>query len=590
MIGKDISFDQILKVNIRNFALICLLLLSAFSFNSFGQIYPEYPYPTDVFANPLGIEWELSGTYGEPRSNHFHAGSDVKTNGTTGYKLYAIQDGYVARIKVSPFGYGKALYIAHPNGYTSVYGHMDSFNPKIDSLVKQYQYANQQFSQEIYPKASELKVKKGDLIGYSGNSGGSGGPHLHLEIRETASEQVLNPLFFGYKVSDNVPPTLSAIKLTTIPSDKSYYEVPEGKRYLLKKNSKGYYIQDTIEVAEGEIGVGVHGYDVQTAATNKNGIFRMELFVNDQPHFTWTMDKMSFDEARYVNAFRDFYEGKYGRTIYNCFRMPGNDFKIYEHQVKDGFIDSKGKEVIKVNIVAWDFHKNKSNIEFYLKTNPNLKPAIIQDSTAVLMPFNQNNNIIKEDFKAFFPEGSFYDDLPVTYRKEINSSATIFSDYHHLNNRLVPLHKTVVVQIAPKNIAPELKSKVVMMHKDLKGVEQALATFWKDDMISTKSKEVGVFYAKLDTVAPSISIINLNTSTKTFRENQIRVKITDNLSGIDTYDGYINDQWVVFDYDAKRNLLVYDFDDKMGKGEQTLKMVVKDAVGNVQTKVIPFIR
>jgi hypothetical protein len=555
-----------------------------------AQIYKEYPYPVDVFRNPLGIDWELSGTFGEPRSNHFHAGTDVKTNGTVGYKLYAIYEGYVARIKVSPFGYGKAVYIAHPNGYTSVYGHMDSFSERIDSLVEQRQYANQQFSQEIYLGPNDLKIKKDEIIGYSGNSGGSGGPHLHLEIRETTSELTINPMFFGYKVADNVPPTLNGIKLTTIPESKSYYEVLEGKRYLLKKNTKGYYIQDTIDVPEGKIGVGVQGYDVQTAATNKNGIFRMEMFVNDLPYFKWTLDKMSFDEARYVNAFRDFYEGKYGRTFYNCYRLPGNDFTAYEQKVNDGFIYTKGTEVVKVNIIAWDFHQNKSNVEFYLRPNPKLTAAVIEDSTATKLAYNKNTNILKPDFKAYFPEGTFYDDMPITYKKEINASSTIYSDKHHLNNRLVPLHKTAVIQIAPKNLPEHLKSKVVMMHKDLKGVDQALTTFWKDDLISAKAKEVGEFYAQLDTVVPAISVVNFNTTSKTFSNGQIRVRISDNLSGIDTYNGYINDQWVLFDYDAKSKIMVYHFDDRCGKGEQNLKLVVKDTVGNVATKTIPFIR
>ncbi len=252
-IEKVIFYVQTLKgnINIKNTFLVIILMVCG-NLIATSQPYSEYPYPTNIFRNPLGIDWKLSGTFGEPRGNHFHAGDDIKTNGATGYKLYSIDDGYLARIKVSPYGYGKALYIAHPNGYTSVYAHMSAFNEKIDSIVKHYQYSTQQFSQDIYLGFDEVKIARDEIIGLSGNSGGSAGPHLHFEIRETASQQPINPLFFGYEVEDTKAPTISGIKITSIPNGRSYYDV-EGKRYDLLKNENGFYIKDTIQVAEGRI-------------------------------------------------------------------------------------------------------------------------------------------------------------------------------------------------------------------------------------------------------------------------------------------------------------------------------------------------
>lgn len=554
---------------------------------SWGQSYPEYPYPQEVFGNPLGLDWKLSGTFGEPRGNHFHAGTDIKTNGAVGYKLYAVQDGYVARIKVSPYGYGNALYIAHPNGYTSVYGHMSSFNSLIDSIVRHHQYASESFEQDIYLDADKVKVKKGDVIGLSGNSGGSAGPHLHFELRKSDVQHPINPLLFGYEVLDNKPPNISGIKVVSIPDGKSYYDV-EGSRLELLKGENKYYLKDTLLVDQGKIAIGVHSYDQQSLTTNKNGVFRVEMFVNDENTFKWTMDKTSFDQSRYVNAFRDFCEIKSQRTIYNCFRLPGNYLDVYEHLVNDGFIQLRPNEVAKVNIKVYDYHQNKSEVELYIKLNDQLiepKP----DSTTTFIAYNKNQNLKRDGFAAYFPQGTFYDDVNMFYEEQLNNSSIIYSNIHQLHNQFVPLHKSAVIQVTPIGLPQKYKDKVVLVHKDLKRVEQALTTFWKDDMVTARCKEVGWFYVKIDSLPPAINVLNYTTGTKTFRGDQIRLKISDNLSGIADYNGYIDGQWVVFEYDAKRNALTYNFDEFCPKGEHKLKVIVTDDVGNQATKEIEFI-
>ncbi len=591
----NMFFVQILKgrnnlfiANYRSYLNVLLGLILVLCFNQVkSQTYSEYPYPQATFGNPLGIDWKLSGTFGEPRGNHFHAGSDIKTNGATGYKLYSVEEGYVARIKVSPYGYGKALYIAHPNGYTSVYAHMSAFNESIDSVVRHFQYATEEFAQDLYLDYDKIKVSKGEIIGLSGNSGGSAGPHLHFELRETTSQHPINSLLFGYDVDDNKPPHISGIKVTSIPEGNSYYDV-KGKRYDLTKNEKGYFLKDTLVLENGKIGIGVHGYDQHTYTSNKNGIFRIEMFVNDANTFTWTMDKTSFDQGRYVNAFRDFYERKYGRTVYNCFKLPGNYLNVYEYMVDDGFIKPSENEIVKVNLHVLDFHGNSSEIELFLKTKNSSVESSVIDSNTTFIPYNSNTSIVKGDFAAYFSVGTFYDNVNLTYSKKESTASTIYSDIHQVHDYLIPMHKSAVIQVKPKNLPSHLKSKVVMMHKDLKGIPQKLNTFWKDDMVSAKCKEVGSFYVKIDTIKPKVNVLNYSTKTKTFRGNQIRVKISDNLSGIDTYKGYIDNQWVLFDYDAKRNALTYNFDEYCPSGEHNLKVIVVDDVGNVSTKELSF--
>ena len=571
-------------IRLNGYAFLIAILLT--SSNLLAQDYPEYPYPKDAFTNPLGIDWKLSGTFGEPRGNHFHAGADVKTNGATGYNLYSIADGYVSRIKVSPYGYGKALYIAHPNGYTSVYGHMSKFNDEIDSLITYYQYATQEFAQDIYLDYGKVTLKQGQVIGLSGNSGGSGGPHLHFEIRQTASQRPINPLFFGYKVDDNKPPHISGFKLTELKEGSSYYDV-RGKRYDLVKEGSKYVKKDTISVKSGRLLVGVHGYDQQTLTTNKNGIFRMEMYVDGESVFKWTIDETSFDQGRYVNAFRDFFDRKYNRTIYNCFRLPGNYLDVYEYLVDDGYVKLKTGEIRKVNIDVFDFHKNKSEIEFYVKKVDKEVTDNKADSSLISFKYDQNNSINNSDFKAFFPKGAFYDDVKISYEKVISTNKSLHSDIYKVHDYLIPLHKSSVFQVAPKNIPNHLKSKAIIVHKDLKGIDQTLSTFWKDGMVTAKCKEVGWFYIKLDTLKPEIKLLNFNSKTKTFRGNKIRVKINDQLSGVEKYSGYIDNHWVVFDYDAKRNIISFDFDEYSNhsnefdqRGEHFLRIIVIDDVGN----------
>lgn len=560
---------------------VCFLSLVYNSMHA--QFYEDYPYPRDRYINPLGIDWKLSGTFGEPRGNHFHAGADVKTNGATGYKLYAIADGYVARIKVSPWGYGNALYIDHQDGFTSVYAHMSSFNDVIDSLVQQRQYAGREFSQDIYLDPGVIQLKQGEVIGLSGNSGGSGGPHLHFEIRETASQRPLNPLFFGYQVLDTKGPKFLGMKWTTIHS--GYFNHIQNESAYIPASSLG----DTVEVIAGKIGIGVHSYDNHDESTNSNGVFRVEMDVNGENRIKWSMDKLRFEMGRYVNAFRDFYEGKKRRTVYNCFRLPGNELDVYEHLVDDGYIFLEADETARLKLKLYDFHGNSTERTLVLHAKATEATEVIGPEYTVVR-YHENFSIVKDGFRAYFPERTFYDQVPLYYQQKESEDKTLVSDIHQLHDILIPMHKYAVVQIAPKGLPDHLRSKAVMVHKDLRGIEQTYTTFWKDDMISAKANEVGYFYARVDTVKPNVQWLNYSVTTETFRGDQIRVKISDELSGIADYNGYLNGDWICFEYDAKRNLLTYDFDERCPPGKHNLKVIVTDKSHNSTTKEIPFTR
>jgi hypothetical protein len=577
-----------MKPRLNGFYLAILLLIAVLHHGEVqAQFYDEYPYPRDTYINPLGIEWKLSGTFGEPRGNHFHAGNDIRTNGAVGYKLYAIADGYVSRIKVSPYGYGKALYIAHDDGFTSVYAHLSKFSNVLDSLVRSYQFASESFVQDIYLDQGEVTVKQGELIGLSGNSGGSAGPHLHFEIRETGTQKPLNPLFFGYEVKDTRPPQIMGAKFTSVQS--GYYNALGGNSEMYIPIDK---LPDTLSVPAGRIAVGIHTLDQQDLSINRNGVFRVEMNVDGKQYFRATMDRLDFSHGRYVNAFRDFYERKQNKTVYNCYRLPGNRLDVYEVLENDGFIDLGAGQLRTLSIDVRDFHGNTSTVELVIRGETVRDKADADpDKTGeqlLLVRHEEHFNLRTDDFRIYIPAKTFYDDIPLIYSKRPIEQGGIHSDIHQLHDHLVPMHLAAVVQVAARDIPAALASRAVMVHKDLQGAEQSLTTFWKDGMVSARTREVGHFYVRLDTIAPELQLLNFSSRTNEFRGGQIRVKISDALSGIDSYNGFIDGRWVIFDYDAKRDLLTYDFDEYCPPGEHLLRLVVTDEVNNEVVKEIPF--
>ena len=277
--------------------LICLIFLCSVA-------HAQNSYPQDYFSNPLDIPLILSGTFAELRSNHFHSGLDIKTQNRTGFKVFAAADGYVSRIKISHFGYGKALYITHPNGYTSVYAHLENFNPEIEAYVKKQQYINESFELELFPKAEELKVLSKEMIAYTGNTGGSGGPHLHFEIRDSNSRP-MNPLLFGIEISDTKKPIVSSVFAYPLSKDAQINQSENRVKIRLIPQKDGSYNAENI-TAFGKIGFGISTYDQQNGASNKNGIYKIDTYCNGKEKFKIAFEKFSFAETRYLNRFIDY--------------------------------------------------------------------------------------------------------------------------------------------------------------------------------------------------------------------------------------------------------------------------------------------
>jgi hypothetical protein len=303
--------------------LIYVVLLS-------GKAIGQNTYPQNYFRNPLDIPISLAGSFGELRPNHFHSGIDIKTNSRENLNVYAVADGYVARIRVSANGFGNALYINHPNGYTSVYGHLNAYNPVIALYLKNMQYAKESFEVDLFPQAHELPVKKGDIVALSGNTGSSGGPHLHFELRETKTEITINPQLFGYEIEDRVPPAIQAIKLYPLSNSSAINGLNNSASFLVKGKAGNYTlaVSNPIE-AHGNIVMGIITSDAQTSAGEKNGVYSIEIKMDGKRYYFHELDKFGFNETRGINSHIDYEERmKSKNTIQRSCVAPNNHLSI----------------------------------------------------------------------------------------------------------------------------------------------------------------------------------------------------------------------------------------------------------------------
>jgi len=409
------------------------------------------------FIPPLDIPLELSGNFGELRSDHFHSGLDFKTRGVTGHPVYAVESGYVSRINISPGGYGKAIYIAHPNGYTSVYGHLQSFNKVIDQYIKEIQYSRKSHAVNVYPKAQLIRVEKGEVIALSGNTGSSSGPHLHFEIRRSADQRPVNGLFFGFPIEDTIPPQIR--QLAIYPADHlsmvQNARSPFVTRTVLKEN--GYVPEKNNPYhVYGKIGFGIEVYDFLNAAANRCGVYSIELLIDGERHFYSEMNEFAFSESRFINAHID-YTGKLESrgVIQRMFRLPFNELSIYKQMENSGYLDIRDTREHHVVVRVNDSYGNSSTLSFKIKgsgTPQGIKGREIPAGKR--LPFNAKSRFTDQQIDISFPAWCFYDDVYFRYART-GGKEGLLSDIHHLHNESTPVHREFDLAIAVNGDVPE---------------------------------------------------------------------------------------------------------------------------------------
>lgn len=557
------------------------LLFLLFTISVFGQ----NDYPKDYFRSPLDIPLYLSGTFGELRGNHFHTGLDFKTQQKEGLNVYAAADGYVSRIKISTWGYGKAIYITHPNGYTTVYGHLQKASPVIEAYIKKKQYEQKSFEVEMFPAENELVVKKGDIIALSGNSGGSGGPHLHFEFRDSKTEKIINPMLFGFdiQIKDTKPPVINSLVVYPIGDSSSVNQIQKPIEINLSQQNDGSYIAEKL-MAKGKIGFGVNTYDLFDNSYNKNGVFKVEGLCNGKPFFGYQFDTFAFDEGRYINALIDYPRYKRtGQRVQKLFMVEPYLLSIITSNNTYGMIDVVPNLYQNFQVEVSDFNKNKSviNIPIEYSALP-VKVAKEEKRSGFLLKSRKDNSYTKDNVTVFIPAGTFYEDFYIDF--DVKDSIL------YLHNETVPVHNNMTITFEDKVSSEADKSKMFIASKQGKRLGFNKTTR-KGNVFTTYTKDLGQFVLAKDTIAPKISNPNFVEGKWISKQPFLEIYISDNMSGIAEYNGYLNGKWILLEYDYKTRKLSYNFEDNISdEGRNDLKIVVSDNMGNSATFESHFFR
>lgn len=560
--------------------ILLYLSLGIFSFyaSSQGTIEPS-------FVPPLDIPLKLSGTFGELRSNHFHSGMDLKTGEREGLNIYAIEEGYVSRIKVQSGGYGKALYITHPQGLVSVYAHLSKYNSTIEKFVLQKQYAQQSYEVDLYLKPEQLPVERAEIIAYSGNTGRSGGPHLHFEIRDAKSQKPINPLLFGFEVSDRRAPVVNVLRIYPLGSEstiqnqhkpKDFYPVVSAKKYHLKN-------RDTLEVS-GRFYCGVNTYDPFNGGINKNGVYSIQLYADNELVYGHKLETFSFSETRYINSLIDYSEYKLRqRRIQQSWIEPNNKLGIYNQENREGLVVPPGK-ILPIRYEIADIAGNMSVLEFVVRgvEGNTFAQKGSPNPYGQLFEINKKNVFETDEVTLEIPGRALYDTLQFIYL-QAPAKQGMYSPIHRLHNDRTPLHKWCPLSIKAENLPEKYQSKALIVKIEEDGDLSPFGGSFSNGAIHSKIRELGDFCILVDTIPPIIKPLNIKNNKSLLAQTTIRVKVTDALSGIETYNAYLDDRWILMEYDEKNDLLVYRFDQHLKDGENKFKLVVTDERGNIAT-------
>lgn len=547
-----------------------LMLLSA-------SLTGQGNYPRDTFRSPLDIPIILAGTFGELRSNHFHSGIDIKTQQRQGLPIYAIGDGSVTRIKVALWGYGKVLYVAHPNGYTSVYGHLQKFSPKIEAYIKNLQYQKRAYEVEDFPDYGEIKVEKGEIIAYSGNTGGSSGPHLHFEIRSSISEKPTNPLLYGLEVRDATNPILSQLFAYPLSENAQVNQSEEKIKINFKKQQDGSFLADKVYAA-GTIGFGLDTYDRQDLAANKNGVFGIRQLVNGKVYTALDFESFSFSETRYINTLIDYdHFGKFRSRIIKCFRVPGNSLSIYKTLHNNGKIVVREGLSYNVEILITDLEDNTTRLVIPVEgrrgTVLEEKNKLITDQFVLA---KKPNNYDLGAATVYFPPNTFYEDFYIDLKKG-NDTVTI-------HNNQVAAHRNFTITFDVSRYSEKERKQLLIARLDKKLRPSYASTYKRGTTFTTRTRNLGTYTLVQDTIAPIVRAKNFKEKQWLNNYRYLSIYIADDLSGIDSYSATINGEWILMEYEPKRKTLTYNFDDIiLDKTQCELKLVVKDNVGNTTT-------
>jgi murein DD-endopeptidase MepM/ murein hydrolase activator NlpD len=558
--------------------------LLALSFVCCGlSLSAQTTYPDQFFRPPLDLPMALSGAFGEIRANHLHSGIDLRTNQEEGYPVHAIANGYVSRIRVQAYGFGYALYIDHPNGYTSVYGHLKQYNDKITAWLLQKQYELEQFDVDLFPKPGELPVNKNDIVALTGSSGMSGGPHLHFEIRNTLTEYPINPLLFGYHLADTIPPHIKSLRIIPLKGrGRVNGKVAPLDLPVFRTNQNTYRVSSLhpIELS-GEIVVGIDYEDFQNGNEIPTGVYSIGYYLDDLCYSSFKLETFSFSQNKAANSILDYAEiMKTGHRYVRSLVEPWNPLKIYDVVQDNGifrFTDSQRHEI---KIEVKDIQGNTSILTIPVKSKHVYIPPVIHTGFKKIFYGNKINTFETPNMKISIPKGALYDTLYFKYQVE-KADKRLVSPVYSIQDKFTPVHLYYTLSIKTKPLPPELTEKTVMVQIDDDGSLSGSGGEWANGFQTAKVNVFGKFGVAIDTIPPVIKLLT-NFNNKSYLESKVlQFRITDNLSGIKSFRGLLNGKWVLMSLDGKSSKLTLDLEGHTLPGENTLSIEIVDRVGNI---------
>ncbi len=557
-----------------------LLFFILISYNTFS--YSQITFPQNYFSSPLDIRLIVSGTFGELRRDHFHSGVDFATQSKINANVYCIADGYVSRIKVSPAGYGKVIYVTHPNGFVSVYAHLNEFNVVVEDYVRLKQYEKKSYDIELFPNPELFKFHKGEIIGYSGNTGSSSGPHLHFEIRNEKTERPINPFLFGYKIPDNLSPEINAVYFYPKSANSEINNSTNRTVLNVIKKGSGQYLKsnDTATVSGG-IAFGILASDPQINV-GSSGIYSMEISIDNHLFYKISFDSVDFDESRYINTLIDYPEYVANKKeIMQTYMSYGNRLNIYKVSENRGIYYFNDTLLHIIKFTVSDFSNNATSLEIPVKSiiQTNKKNST-PESNLPLFRFGLKNHFENKNIILDLPSDALYDSIYFEYSSEPDTKG-LFSAIHKVHNKYTPLHTPAILKIKPDCLIKELLlSKLTLAYISDQSLSFVKST-WDNGFLSAGINKFGDYAIVADTNAPIIKAIRNYNNTQIYSGEIISFKINDDFSGIETYNLTINGCWVLAEYDAKNELLSYKVDKShFIKGPNSLELVVTDKLNN----------
>ena len=548
------------------------LLTIFFLFNSIINSQNSGDYPLDI---PI----ILSGTFAELRPNHFHAGIDIKTKGTEGFNVYSIGDGYISRIQITHGGYGKALYIKHDNGQSSVYAHLKKYSPKIEKIVKEIQYSNESYTFRVYPKENEIRISEKELIGYSGNTGRSYGPHLHYELRDD-KDRPINPLKYkNYTVLDTIPPVVLGLHYKEIPHNSINGSNSSFKNLKLKKISSKLFISDTLNTS-GLIGFGVNSYDRMNNTWNKMGLSNIKANLNGEQVFDMNLNSFSYEEWRHINTFIDYasYKNKKIR-IQKLYIEDYNPLDMYNRSLGNGVINIKKQDKVYLYAIRlFDYNKNYTEILVPIswKEKINYKTKELESDNIYSINKDSVYNLLFASSSIKLSKNTFYTDKEI----EITERNNILS----IDEDSIPVLKEITIKFNTDRYNDSLVNKTYIAKLEKDDKSSFVSNSLKNDNLIADIKLLGDYMIKVDSIPPSINLIDIEDSQWISNRDKLQIKINDKNSGISSYRGTLNDKWILLEYNPMKGILTYDFDDNINNSEpkNILKVNVTDNVGNTK--------